>query len=271
MFTYFSNLSPADNVLSVLRLISSDGILTVEEVWCLADWLNNHREAAECWPGSVLVPYLQIIWHDGVLESNEVSGLQALIASVEREMADKRVVASETPTDEPARSPFEKSAAVDQFKLPQVSRVNTVRSSDGYEEYFIDMAGPTCTCPDWMDRRRDKPEGNLGRACKHIVRTIFDIGMYRQFPPPLWAVLNNCHLRNGGTGPNDEYVVVRVKGRQFVASYGNGDWVNVIEIVGGDCERFGYNLAQKRWAYGESPKGARGLRAAIHETWPVIR
>ena len=271
MFTYDSSLSPADNLRSVLRWISSDGILTIDEIWCLADWLNNHPEAAECWPGSELVPYLQLIWEDGELDVNEVSGLQTFIALIERQMADKRVVASEIPTDEPVRSPFEVFTAADQFKLPQVSRVNRVLSSDGSEQYFIDMAGPTCTCPDWIDRRRDKPEGSLGRACKHIVRTLFDSGMYRQFSPPLWAVLNYHHMRNRGTSPNDEYVMIKVKDRQFVASYGNGDWVNVIDIRSEDCERFGYNLVQKRWAYGESPKGARALRAAIHETWPVTR
>ena len=133
------------------------------------------------------------------------------------------------------------------------------------------MHGPTCTCADWIDRRRTKPEGSLGRACKHIVLTIFERGLYRSLPKPIWAVLNNCLMRNGGTGPSDEYIAVDVKERQFVVSYGNGDWANVIEFRASDCERFGYNLIQKRWAYGESPKGARGLRAAIHEAWPVPR
>ena len=271
MFTYYPHLSPADNLLCVLRWISSDGILTIEEVWGLADWLNNHREATESWPGSVLVPYLQIIWNDGVLDSNEVSGLQTLIASIEREVAAKRVAALETTAEESARPPSKTVVALDPFNLPQVSHRTTVRSSSGFGEYSIDMIGPTCTCPDWTERRRDLLQGSIGRACKHIVSIIFQLGLYRQFPEPFWAVLNSCHLRSGGTGPNDEYVMIEVKDRRFVACYGNGDWVNVVEIRGGDCDRFGYNLVQKRWAYGESPKGARGLRAAIHETWPATR
>jgi hypothetical protein len=271
MFTYYSHLSPADNLLCVLRWISSDGILTAEEVWCLADWMNKHREATESWPGTELVPYLQLIWQDGELDTKEVSGLQTLIAVIEREAAGKRVVATESSMDESVAPPFRSSTAIDQFKVPQVVKKTTVRSSNGYDEYSIDMAGPSCTCPDWMDRRRDKPEGSMGRACKHIVRTFFELGMDRQFPPPLWAVLNCCQLRSGGTGPNDEYVMIEVKDRQFVACYGNGDWVNVIEMRPGDSDRFGYNLVQNRWAYGESPKGARGLRAAIHERWPVSR
>ena len=255
----------------MLRWISSDGLLTTEEVWSLADWLNSHRDAAESWPGSELVPYLQRIWDDGVLDEDEVNGLQGLIATIESKVAAKNRLFPDNPADESPQLAFVISAGIDQFKLPQVTRQTTVRSSSGYEEYSIDMAGPTCTCPDWINRRRGKPEGSLGRACKHIVRTVFDIGLFRQCATPIWAVLNHCQSRGGGTGPNDEYVMIEVKKRQFVASYGNGDWVNVIEIRGEDSERFGYNLVQKRWAYGESPKGARGLRAAIHETWPTIR
>lgn len=269
MLTYYPHLSPADNLLCVLRWITSDGILTVEEVWGLADWLNKHREATESWPGSALVPYLQIIWADGVLDASEVSGLQSLIASIEKEVADKRGTASESPSDDSTRPSSKIIILLPPFTLPLINHMTTVRSSGGFGEYSIDMSGPSCTCPDWMERRRDQPQGSLGRACKHIVHTIFDLGIYRQFPEPFWAVLNSCHLRSGGTGPNDEYVRIDVKDRKFIACYGNGEWVNVVEIRGGDCDRFGYNLVQKRWAYGESSK--RGQRTSCRHSRNVAR
>ena len=161
MFTYYPHLSPGDNLLCVLRWISSDGILTLEEVWGLADWLNKHREAMESWPGSVLVPYLQIIWADGMLNPSEVSGLQTLIASIEREVAAKQVTALETTAGESARPASKTIIALAPFNLPQVSHTTTVRSSSGFGDYSIDMVGPICTCPDWIERRRDRPRKNF--------------------------------------------------------------------------------------------------------------
>jgi hypothetical protein len=269
MFTYDLNLSPTDNLLRVLTIMGTDGQLTVEEVWAFADWLNHNRAAAEVWPGTEFVPILQRIWSDDILESNEVDELSQAISRVETIVASIRSGGNEEKKSATRKKiqPVSCSPLAD-LTLPLVDRTFFVRSSNGNDEYTVNLAGPHCTCPDFTTRRRGRPLGSIGRACKHVVQTVFEIGLYRELPQPTWAVLSGCQERGGGTSPDDRYVTIGVDGKQFIAS-ASSEWVNVVEVRDAKTVRFGYNLPQKRWAYGESPTGARSLRTIFHQLWPA--
>ena len=271
LLPYRQELSPTDNLRRILRFIVSDGVIAVEEVWYLADWINQNPKTAECWPGTELIPYLQLVWEDGQLNSQEISGLSTLIASIEMEFS-KRTPAPPK-EDRDALTPDERHSnkSLSLLQLPTANHRARVKSSSGDEEYEIDLSGPTCTCPDWVDRRRKEPQGHPGRACKHIVRTLFDADMAQQASKPLQALLRNCHLRNAGTTPKEEYTIVDSAGQILILSYAGGEWVNVLVPDGEEYERFGYNIDEERWAYGQPPKLARVMCSVIHDTWPEPR
>lgn len=272
MFPYFPHLSPADNLLCVLRTISSDGQITYDEAWSLADWLNHNRSAAECWPGSGLVPFLQDIWEDGQLTADELTGLQELISSIEAQAAAKAAANPETTPEVSTSSLPPPIASKEGFELPQADAKAMIRSSTGEGEYEVHLNGPTCTCPDWLEHRASKPPGSPARACKHVVEALFQFGTYRHCSAAMLGVLENCQRRMKGTYPEEDYLSVWIKGQHFVLSCSSGDWVNLIEVCeGGLSHRYGYNMAERRWAYGESPKGARPLRVFMHEVWPAAR
>jgi len=52
-------------LLLLCESIIEDGELAYDELYELAEWLNNHQEACSNWPGSVLVTPLQNAWADG--------------------------------------------------------------------------------------------------------------------------------------------------------------------------------------------------------------
>ena len=53
-----SNYDPRE-ILVLCESIMEDGELTYDELYRLAEWLNNHQEACSNWPGSLLVAPLQ--------------------------------------------------------------------------------------------------------------------------------------------------------------------------------------------------------------------
>ena len=68
--------------LRIIRRITADGILTLEEVWDLAGFLNENREARNQWPGNVLWPTMQSVFDDGVVDEEEMSVLGSMLSEI---------------------------------------------------------------------------------------------------------------------------------------------------------------------------------------------
>ena len=48
-----------------------DAHLTYDELYKMAEWLNNHHEACFHWPGNLLLEPLQKAWADGKITKTE--------------------------------------------------------------------------------------------------------------------------------------------------------------------------------------------------------
>lgn len=68
--------------LRIIRRITADGVLTMEEVWDLAGFLNEDREARKQWPGNVLWPTLESVFDDGVVDEEEMTVLGTMLSEV---------------------------------------------------------------------------------------------------------------------------------------------------------------------------------------------
>jgi hypothetical protein len=69
-------------LLILCESIMEDGELTYDELYQLAEWLNNHREACSKWPGSLLVAPLHKAWADGKVTKTEARQVARVIIIV---------------------------------------------------------------------------------------------------------------------------------------------------------------------------------------------
>ncbi len=69
-------------MLSVIRKVLADGVVTEEEASALSVWTTGHPEVVEAWPGKVLVHRLKRIFQDGKVDEVERTDLQRLLKSL---------------------------------------------------------------------------------------------------------------------------------------------------------------------------------------------
>ena len=249
----------APDLVALCASIMSDGEISADEAYNLAAWLNEHPEAARTWPGSELIKPLQEIWADGSANQRDLHRLARLLISVQREWA-RHPHSGISAIDDDQANAFA-LADVDYARLPSVSAKFRVPSqSEPGTFYEVDLAGPSCTCPDWCTWRSHLPLGDLTRCCKHVLYVYAKIVRQESTGGCLTAFIENgwpphpgarWHL---GTIGADKVL--------FCTPSKKG-WANVFAKDGGSYARFGYNVEEGRWAYGLRPVGAEQIAAAI--------
>ena len=73
-----SNYDPGE-LLVLWDPIMEDAELTYDELYKMAEWLNNHHEACFHWPGNLLLEPLQKAWADGKITRTEARQVARLI------------------------------------------------------------------------------------------------------------------------------------------------------------------------------------------------
>jgi hypothetical protein len=76
-------------LLQLCDSTTADGELTHDELYQRAEWLDGHREACICWPGSLLVEPLQKAWADGEITKTESRQLARLLLQIRKEAAKR--------------------------------------------------------------------------------------------------------------------------------------------------------------------------------------
>jgi hypothetical protein len=76
-------------LLLVWESIIEDGELTYDELYRLADWLNNHHEACHNWPGNKLVEPLQNVWADGKVTKTKARQIARIVLQIRKEAAKR--------------------------------------------------------------------------------------------------------------------------------------------------------------------------------------
>jgi hypothetical protein len=250
----------APDLITLCASIMSDGEISADEAYNLAAWLNEHPEAATTWPGSELIKPLQEIWADGSANRRDLHRLARLLISVQREWAARHPRGGISTIDGESASAFTLGDLND-ARLPSVSAKFRVPSqSDSGTIYEVDLAGPSCTCPDWRTWRSHLPVGDLTRCCKHVLDVYAQIVRQESTGGCLMAFIENgwpphpgaeWHLATIG----DDTVL-------FCTASAKG-WANVFAKDGESYARFGYNVEEDRWAYGLLPVGGEQIAATI--------
>jgi hypothetical protein len=262
-----SDYDPSEPLV-VCESIIGDGELTYDELYRLADWLNNHHEACHHWPGNLLVEPLQRVWADGKITKTEARQVARLIVQIRKEAVKREGEAAFAQAIELAAETV-RSFELARAQLPTFPLSPSIRShTNRGASYEIDLRGPACTCPDFLSFRHRLPTGHLTRCCKHI------FGAYDQLEPSGgWPGWLGAFLRLAWTPhPRQEWLVLNIRPAWFllqarpnlvlISSAPNG-WADVFAPDDGLYDRYGYNVTEDRWAYNIEPRDADRIKKAV--------
>ncbi|MEY2484356.1 MAG: hypothetical protein QOH39_4 [Verrucomicrobiota bacterium] len=248
-----------EELVALCASILDDGEVTSEEAYQLADWLNNHDEAAEHWPGNQLIEPLRDVWADGTANSRDLHRLARLLISVQRAWARRPQTAITLISSHV--SPRISTDKIDDVRLPTLhGRFRVPSQSEPGLSYEVDLDRPTCNCPDWRNRRSRLPQGDLTRCCKHILHILA-----RLVDPAVtdnWLV---AFIENGWPShPGAQWHLLDHNGtKALFCTASEQGWANIFAMQGERYERFGFNTLEGRWAYGIEPEGSASIESAI--------
>lgn len=140
-----------------------------------------------------------------------------------------------------------------------------VTSTSSGNQYGVNLHQLTCTCPDFKKRRRYE-RGDLRRHCKHINGLLANTKMTAEMPELVRAVVENGY--NLGHAMHLMYIDDDEEGLHqpvFAGFQNDKEWLNIFTWKRGSqkIERFGFNVAEKRWSHGESPQNSKLIKNYI--------
>src|SRR4051812_5450052 len=160
----------AEPVVQYLRALTYSGELSTNEVWQLAEWLNQQPDKiVNSWPAKPLVSALQTAFADKDLSQVELEELANTIVAIEELWTESFTQSRDGPRNDGTRTPL---AMVEELK-PQapVIPITAEIPADGRSETFtVDLQHQTCSCPEWEENRAAFPEGDYRRCCVHLTR-----------------------------------------------------------------------------------------------------
>jgi len=163
-----SSYDPAE-LFEVCDSIVEDGEISGDDLYHLATWINDNPDACDIWPGSLLAPELQLIWSDGKMTKGELRKFLSMLRRIRKEWSKMLARESQIQNLEfiaDAAATFDLSRPV----LPSLPAAMKVKSSsEKGTSYDVDLAGPSCSCPDWLGQRKGLRVGHLTRCCKHVL------------------------------------------------------------------------------------------------------
>lgn len=255
-----SEYDPSE-LLRVCDSIIEDGEISGDEAYQLAEWLNNHREACYSWPGDSLVKLLQEIWSDGKVTKTELRQLGRVLVRIRKESVKR---ASQQAHDRVLEMVADACSNFDMAhpRLLSIPCTLQIRShSEPGLLYEVNLEHPTCDCPDWLTQRQRLPVGHITRCCKHV------LDAYRHLRPRTgWPGWLAPFLDDGWPPhPHTEWLLADAGGLYALVSTAPKGWANVYVASGNGHGRYGYNIHEDRWAYGEEPPGGDYLAEIIRK------
>jgi hypothetical protein len=169
-------------------------------------------------------------------------------------------------------SPLEEAA--EEFSLVffisthQQAELKVRSHSDPSVRYKISLAEQTCTCEDF-DRRKASPKNHFSRWCKHLISALGKDGAFQKADEWQQAL-----VAEGYGGPALAYTIkLNGAGPVLLTIYRGRDWLNIyarkqkrgerIANASGPITKYGWNVHQKRWSYGNGPPGSGELKKLL--------
>lgn len=236
-------------LLLLIESILEDGEVSPDELYGLAEWLNENPEQCDRWPGDILANALAKAWADGSISPRELKQLANLLLKVVKESRKRDKAESLREVSVVVSKAIE---GIDLWcpVIPSIPVTVAIESeSEKGRFYEVDLTGPSCTCPDWSEERRHLPQGQMGRCCKHVMRALSAVRPENGWPGWLAAFVGNAYPPK----PSQTWGAFDLVGKPCLISSPHKGWVNVLSPCSDGYSRFGYSVEERRWAYGERP------------------
>lgn len=266
----------AEPVVRYLRALTYNGELSTDEVWQLADWLNQQPDKiVNSWPAKPLVNALQTAFADKKLTHAELEELAHIIVAIEELWMETFPASSDGAAEDLLGSAV---ALVEEAKpeAPQLPIVAEMPADGRSDTFTVDLQHHTCTCSDWTDQRAAFLEGDYRRCCIHLVRAFHGLADEQETvrrDPLFMAFIEEHARRNTGAEVDIIWRGVVVNGvRVLYGAAPTSEWVHVFAPdEDGHYKDFGYNRRKKRWSYGERPREvAWQIESIFSQTQPQI-
>jgi hypothetical protein len=244
--------------LRLIRRITSDGELSMQEVWELAEFLNGNESAQHRWPGDRLWRQLERMFEDKEISPKELIHLGGIIEEIEATCSGVHTGATQIET----RTDLEAISSKD-LRLPSICKTVYFTSERPLDKQIsVDLNNHTCSCQDWFSHHKHLTSGSVGRLCRHMVNA------YREVQEDSNTMAVNWDLdltRFVFILSEFKLAAEAVETWQFIewpdgdayVGWGKTDWAAAFVNVGeGRYERYGFNLQDERWSYGAVPPRA---------------
>jgi len=127
------------------------------------------------------------------------------------------------------------------------------------EPYLVDTKLRTCTCSEFISFGSTYPSDDIRRVCRHQIKLMEQESTLPKLSKHVKTVASN--------GFRDKfYSEIQGKKSKYLIGYCCPlEWVSVWVLgLPESQERFSFNMTEKRWGYGDYPKGfAADIRAAL--------
>jgi hypothetical protein len=257
---------PNTATLRVIRRITADQILELEEVMDLAGFLNDSRAARHSWPGKVLWKTLESVFEDGEISEEELAAIGSILQDIEHECAGVEDLETEPIVVNSESAEAIRSVKDEGFMIPESVTGFSMQTEAG-QLYSVQLGGPTCECGDWTEKRSRLPERDPGRICKHVAMALRDqlrAGRGDEWPSAFRGMVEELADMFRGTAPDSEWRLLRVNEQDFLMVLNGADWAHVYGPTEGEkVERFSYRRRDHRWFFGAKPANANLIAAYI--------
>lgn len=246
-----------EGTLDLLRRLPVDQPLRDAEIFRLAEFLNDQREARHSWPGEMLFATLRGIFEDGRISNQEREELGAQMIEIE----------SRCPVGAPNGAGTLKDRRLnlnpEHFRAPTFRGNVEVHDESAHTNYAANLERLSCTCPRWSRNRSRWPSSDARRCCQHLIEAIsreIHRGRDEGISPIVRFVMTDLAARAREFEPDSRWYQLRVQLRPYVIGVESGSWYRV---YGPDdarrIESFAFHPVDCRWAYGFHPLGAELL------------
>lgn len=157
--------------------------------------------------------------------------------------------------------------------FPEIGVVHVASHSEPGVSREVDLASRTCSCPDFVKRRAQLSQDDARRLCRHAIDVLGERVLLGRVDDLTRLVLQDRFFTS-----YDGLHETEIGGVRVIIAFREGErWVNLFgpnnpKTTGGRQAaflRFGYDLHDRRWAYGETPRWIRGASAAIRDLFPA--
>lgn len=236
--------------LNLLVTVADDGELSKDEIFTLGRWINENKPVRDQWPVNKFYSLMRDTFLDGKLEPDEARQIARLLETVLKDWKRIRAKPQENTVGqviELALKKFDHSRP-SLPSLPLAVEIDSV--SEKGVKYKVNLRDPSCNCPDFTAKRQNLPPHHVSRCCKHILQAYNDITPKSGWPGWFAAYVEHamrpapCQLWRILTGADYS---------SLVSSPSRG-WANIYINKSGVLKKYGYNVEDERWSWGDAPE-----------------